>query len=267
MIGLIGGGNMGEAIIKGMIASKNFSITDITVFDISKNRMIYLNERYHIDFIESIEDLVNQCDTVILAVKPQIINTVLSDIKQLIKKDIHLIISIAAGVKIRTIENFLGENIKIVRVMPNTPAFVLESMSALSFNKNITEKEKEHSMKIFQSIGKAIEIDETYIDAITAVSGSGPGFIAEILEAFSDGAVKIGLPRELANKLVLQTFIGSLKLISKEDISFNQLKNMVSSPGGTTIAGLSELANWSVKAGIINCIEAAYNKSKELSEE
>ncbi len=265
LIGLIGGGNMGEAIIKGMIESKNFSLTEITVFDVSKNRLIYLNERYHIDFSETVEELVEQSDVIILAVKPQIINSVLNNIKSLIDKNKHLIISIAAGVKIETFERTLGNDTRIVRVMPNTPAFVLESMSALSFNKNVSENDRKISMKIFQSIGEAIEIDESYLDAVTAVSGSGPGFIAEILEAFSDGAVKIGIPRELANKLIIQTFIGSIKLVSGEDINFNKLKNMVTSPGGTTIAGISELANYNIKAAIINCIEAAFKRSKELA--
>ncbi len=265
MIGLIGGGNMGEAIIKGMIESKKFNLTDITVYDISKTRLIYLNERYHIDFFESLENLVKSCNIIIFAVKPQIINNVLEEIKPFINSKQQLFISIAAGIKIKNIENILGEDVKIVRVMPNTPAFVLSSISALSFNKNILDNDKETALKIFKSIGEVVEVEEMYIDAITAVSGSGPGFIAEILEYFSDGAVKIGINRELANKLIIHTFIGSLKLISESNISFNQLKNMVTSPAGTTIAGISELANKGVKSGIISCIEAAYLKSKELS--
>ena len=265
MIGFIGGGNMAEAIINGLLKSSKFRANSIIVSDVSNMRLDILKDKYKIIVTNNNKNILNKADTIILAVKPQIIEIVLNDIKKIINKNEHLIISIAAGVPIKKIENVIGEDKKIIRVMPNACAFALESMSVLSFNKNITESDKQKASLIFNLIGESIELEEHYMDAVTALSGSGPGFIALILEAFSDAGVNIGLPRDIANKLLLQTLKGTLKLLEQKNISFIDLKNMVTSPGGTTIRGIYELEKSGLKSSIMSCLNSAFNRSKELS--
>jgi pyrroline-5-carboxylate reductase len=263
MIGFIGGGNMAEAIIKGILKSSKFKPSDIIVSDISTNRIEYLREKYKITVTNSNEVVLDKSNTVILAVKPQVIDNVLQNVKSSFTME-HLVISIAAGVTISRIEGILGADKKIVRVMPNACAFVLESMSVLSFNKNINDNEKVKALTIFKEIGEALELDESYMDAVTALSGSGPGFIASILEAFSDAAVNIGLPRDIADKLIVQTFKGTIKLAEQTGKSFIEIKNMVTSPGGTTIKGILALERGKIKHSIMDCVESAYFRSKEL---
>jgi len=265
MIGLLGGGNMGEAIIKGMILSGKFLNSEINVTDVSNERVSYLKNQYGVNTPDTLESFILNSDVIVLAVKPQVFPNLLKSVKPLVDKDRHLFISIAAGVKLEKIEEYLGNNLKIVRVMPNTPAFVLQSMSALAFNKNIKDSDKQISFKIFDAIGESVELDENYLDAVTALSGSGPGYISMILEAFSDAGVKIGLSRDIANKLIIQTFVGTLELIKRENLKFIDAKNIVTSPGGTTISGIHELEKGGFKGIIMNCVEAAYKKSIELS--
>jgi len=260
MIGIIGGGNMGEALIRGLLKSNK----SLIICEISPQRIKYLKENYSVIVTDNLEELLKKSEIVIFAVKPQVIDSVLNNVKNSrISLNDKLFISIAAGVKIEKFEKYLGNDKKIVRVMPNACAFVLESMSALSPNKNVTENEIKTALDIFNSIGETVVIDEAYMDAITGLSGSGPGFVALILEAFSDAGVNVGLPRDIVNKLILQTFKGTIKLI-EEGKSFIEVKNMVTSPGGTTIAGIHELEKGALKATIMNCIKRATERSKEL---
>ncbi len=224
-----------------------------------------MEKTYNIKKANNNADIVKNCKIVVIAVKPQIIDIVLNEIKSIEFDKRIIFISIAAGVTISKLENLIGKDKKIVRVMPNAAAFVLESMSVLSFNGNISEEDKEFAFSIFNSIGETVESEENYLDAVTALSGSGPGFIALILEAFSDAGVNVGLPRDISDKLTLQTFKGSLKLVSETDKSFIDIKNMVTSPGGTTIRGIFELEKASVKAAIMKCVDAAFKRSRELS--
>ena len=266
MIGFIGGGNMGEAIIKGILHSKKYKNNKIIVSDISETRLQFLKKTYNILTSLDNKTILKKSSILILSVKPQIIDAVLDEIKTDIIANKHLIISIAAGVPISRFENIIGTDKKIVRVMPNACAFTLSSMSALSFNKNITSENKNNATSIFNSIGETIELNESQIDAVTALSGSGPGFAALIFEAFSDAGVNIGLPRDIANKLLLQTFKGTINLSKEMGKSFIDIKNMVTSPGGTTIAGIHKLEEGKLKAVIMNAVKAAYDKSKKFSE-
>ena len=264
MIGFIGGGNMGEAIIKGILKSGKYDKDNIIVSDVSDNRLKYLEKNYKVHTTTSNKTILEKSNVIIIAVKPQIIEKVLSDIKDSCNNE-HLFISIAAGVPISKIESILSNDKKIVRIMPNAAAFALESMSVLCFNNNIDENDKKTTIEIFDSIGKTLQLEEYQIDAVTALSGSGPGFVALILEAFSDAGVNIGLPRDITNQLVVQTFKGTIKLLEDSNKSFIDVKNMVTSPGGTTIAGIKSLEKGKLKATIMDCVEAAFNKSKELS--
>ncbi len=264
MIGFIGGGNMGEAILKGLIKGGVYQPSEISVFDVNAGRLKFLKETYGINSANSGEDIVKRSNVVIIAVKPQIIDSVLLGLKKYFITDNRLIISIAAGVTIAQLEDNLGGNCKIVRVMPNAAAFVLESMSAISFNERVDTKDKEIVFKIFNAIGKTVELDERYMDAVTALSGSGPGFFSLILEAFSDAGVNVGLPRDIADKLILQTIKGTLKLSTDSGKSFVDIKNMVTSPGGTTIKGIHALEQGGIKSAIMNCVEAAFLRSNAL---
>ncbi len=264
MLGIIGGGNMGEALIKGIISSQIFSPEKIIVSEILDKRRNYLEKSYKIKTTLKIEELLDKAEIVIFAVKPQIIDTVLDEIKGY-NMDNKLFISIAAGVKIEKFEKYLGKDKKIIRVMPNTCAFVLESISALSPNKNIDENDLKIALKIFNAIGETVVVPEYQQDPITGLSGSGPGYVATIMEAFIDAGVLSGLSRDIAEKLVIQTFLGTIKLKLESDKNFYEIKSMVTSPGGTTISGIHELEKGNLRATIMNCVKEATNKSKELS--
>ena len=264
MIGIVGGGNMGEALIKGMISSKLYSPDEIIVTEILKERCNYLEDNYKIKTTQKISELLEKVSIVIFAVKPQIINNVLDEVRKF--KDLNkLFISIAAGVKIEKFEKYFGEDKKIVRVMPNTCAFVQESMSAICYNKNVNENDVKTVLEIFNSIGETVIVPEYLMDAVTGLSGSGPGFVAVILEAFIDAGVLAGLSRDVAEKLTIQTFLGTIKLKKETEKSFYEIKSMVTSPGGTTISGIHELEKGNLRASIMNCIKRATYRSKELS--
>ena len=264
MIGFIGGGNMAEAIIKGLLKSKKFQPENIIVSDIASERLEHLRTMHNITVTNKNSNVFEKANVIILAVKPQVIFKVLKEVKTLASVK-HLLISIAAGVSIKNIEDILGNGLKIIRVMPNVAAFALESMCVLSFNKNIEISDKQKAEIIFSSIGKVIQLDEIYLDAVTAISGSGPGFVAVIMEAFTDAAVNIGLPRNIAEKLVLQTFKGTVKLMEQSGKSPNEIKNMVTSPGGTTIRGIYAFEKEGLRKSIFEGCLAAFNRSKELS--
>ena len=264
MLGIIGGGKMGEALIKGIITAKTFPPEKIIVSEIVEDRCNYLSKNYGILTTNEVQYLVDKADIIIFAVKPQVIENILKEIKDsdITKK---LFISIAAGVKIEKFEQYLGKDKKIIRVMPNACAFALESMSAICTNKNIENKDIEIVLEIFNSIGETIVVSESQMDAITALSGSGPGYVAVILEAFVDAGVLVGLNREIAEKLTLQTFLGTLKLKEQSGKNFYEIKSMITSPGGTTIAGIAELEKNNLRNAIFNCIKKATERSKELS--
>ncbi len=264
MLGIIGGGNMGEALIKGIISSKVFSPENIIVSEILDKRRNYLEELYKIKTTPKIKELLDKASIVIFAVKPQVIDNVLEELKEY-HMDNKLFISIAAGVKIEKFEKYLGKDKKIIRVMPNTCAFVLESVSALSPNENINENDLKVALEIFNAIGETVVVPEYQQDAITGLSGSGPGYVATIIEAFIDAGVLSGLSRDIAEKLVIQTFLGTIKLKLESDKSFYDIKSMVTSPGGTTITGIHELEKGNLRATIMNCVKKATERSKELN--
>ncbi|MDH3329183.1 MAG: pyrroline-5-carboxylate reductase [Desulfobulbaceae bacterium] len=264
-IGIVGGGQMGEALIRGIIHSGLLSADKIMISDPDRDRCQYLLSTYSIKIADSAESLADTCSILILAIKPQIMTKVLDMYRQSISGK-HLIISIAAGISIQSIEKLLGDTVKVIRVMPNTPALVLAGASALSPNSKATREDIDTALQIFSAIGTCFEVDEKLLDAVTGLSGSGPGYVFAFIEAMVDGGVLAGLPRPVAEKLVLQTVYGSAKLAMESGEPPAVLKGRVTSPGGTTITGLHVLEESGFRGAVMTAIDAATERSKELGQ-
>jgi pyrroline-5-carboxylate reductase len=258
MIGFIGGGNMAEAMIKGITLSGK---KDIMVSELRVERRAYLESTYNVKATPDNKEVVKNCDIIILAVKPQNMDDVTGEIAGLITPE-KLIISIAAGITL----SYLSARLKtsqVIRVMPNTPALVQEGMSVLSLCECFEDKQMALVRGIFMSIGKVLVMPEKYMDAVTAVSGSGPAFIALFVEKMADAGVKAGLGKDNASELAVQTLIGTAKLL-ETGMPPDKLREMVTSPGGTTAAGLKVFENKGFSDLMNAVIEAAANRSKEL---
>jgi len=263
-LGFIGGGQMGEALIRGIIQSGLYASGDILVTEPNESRRTYLQETYQVQPFDSGAPIWKTCSTVILAVKPQVMGSLLADARKMISSK-HLIISIAAGLPISFYEEHLnGQQCRIVRVMPNTPALILESASALSGNSHVTPADMDLAKSLFDAVGKAIVMDERYLDAVTGLSGSGPAYVFSFIEGMIDAGVKVGLARPVAETLALQTVLGSVKLMLETGKHPAVLRDMVTSPGGTTIAAQHVMDRAGFKGIIMDAIEAATNRSAEL---
>lgn len=263
-LGFIGGGQMGEALIRGIIQSGLYAGGDILVTEPDESRRGYLQDTYQVHPFEGGASIWKACGTVILAVKPQVMATLLAGAKKMITPR-HLIISIAAGLPISFYEEHLnGLPCRIVRVMPNTPALILESASALSGNSNVTPADMALAKSLFDAVGKAIVMDERYLDAVTGLSGSGPAYVFSFIEGMIDAGVKVGLARPVAETLAVQTVLGSVKLMVETGKHPAVLRDMVTSPGGTTIAAQQVMERAGFKGIIIDAVEAATNRSAEL---
>lgn len=254
---------MGEALIRGMITAGLLKTENVMVLEPDGDRRIYLRKTYSIRVTEDAAELARSCSILLLAVKPQVLGKVLEQYKALIT-DQHLIISIAAGVTIRSIENGLGEKAKVIRVMPNTPALVLEGASALSPNSRVSADDMNAALRIFSAVGTCVQVNESLLDAVTGLSGSGPGYVFAFIEAMIDGGVLAGLPRPVAEKLVLQTVLGSAKLAMETGEAPAVLKGRVTSPGGTTITGLQVLEQSGFRGTVMSAVKAAAERSREL---
>jgi len=262
-IGLVGGGQMGEALVRGMIESGLVQAKDIIIAEPFADRRAYLEATYHIRVTDSNIELADNSKVVILAVKPQVMDPVLAQYRDHFSAD-HLVISIAAGVTIGQLEKGLGETMRIIRVMPNTPALVLAAASALSGNRNTVKKDMDIGLQIFSAVGTCVEVPENLIDAVTGLSGSGPGYVFTFIEAMIDGGVLAGIPRPLAEQLALQTVYGSAKLALETGEPAAVLKGRVTSPGGTTITGLQVLEEAGLRGTVMTAVEAATERSREL---
>lgn len=265
-IGFIGGGRMAEALIQGIIKAGLFGPDRIYAADPDPARQKLLAEQYGIRTSAQAIDFIADCAVVILAVKPQVMGAVLYSVKPAIHSG-NLVISIAAGIPISFIEEELsGTKCRVVRVMPNTPALVQEGASALSPGSRTTDEDMGKARAIFDAVGRSVVLAETYLDAVTGLSGSGPAYVFSFIEAMIDGGVKVGLNRADAQLLVLQTVLGSVKLAMETNEHPAQLRAMVTSPGGTTIAGLHELARSGFNGIIMDAVEVATRRSKELGQ-
>lgn len=263
-IGFIGGGQMGEALIRGILQSGLHPGTHILVAEPDDNRRAYLQATYQVQPFPDAGPVWRSCATVILAVKPQVMEELLARSMEMISPE-HLIISIAAGLPLAFYEERLQDRpCRIIRVMPNTPALVLEGASAISGNKNTTPADMERARTLFEAVGEAMVIEERYLDAVTALSGSGPAYVFTFIEGLIDAGVKIGLARTVAEALAIQTVSGSVKLMRESGKHPAVLRAMVTSPGGTTIAAQQVLERAGFRGVIMDAIEAAATQSAEL---
>ena len=268
-LGFIGGGNMAEALIKGLVSTSFFDSKNIFVSEPSKSKSSTLQKKYKIKIIGDNRELGKKCDIIILAVKPQILKEVLCDIRSVVGSD-KLIISVAAGVPIFIIDSVLrGESKKkfsVVRTMPNTPSLVQEGVTAISSGKYVSKADLKITHQIFEAVGLTVDVEEKQLDAVTGLSGSGPAYIFMLIESLSDAGVKMGLSREVANTLTIQTVLGSAKLARESGKHPGELKDMVTSPAGTTITGLHALEEGGLRTTLMNAVEDATLRSRDLGE-
>jgi len=264
-IGFIGAGSMAEALVKGLLLSGVFKKDQIMMSDVAKDRLNFMSSHYGVKTTPKNIEAAKMSDLIVLAVKPNLIGVVLSEIKGLLTAR-KILISIAAGINTSYISELVKRKMKIVRVMPNTPALVLAGASVIYCNPLLNQEEKENISRIFESIGIALVIEnEELLDAVTGLSGSGPAYVAMFIEALSDGGVKMGLPRNMALNLAAQTVYGTAKMMLESGIHPAELKDKVSSPGGTTIEGIKELEVHGLRGSVISAVESATRRSKELS--
>jgi pyrroline-5-carboxylate reductase len=265
-IGFIGSGNMGEALINGLIISGSSAPDHIICSDIRTEQLERMQAAYGIQTTTDNSEVVKQADIIIYAIKPQIMAQVLMETA----KDLDLsklIISIAAGVPMVAIENSLKKDLRLIRVMPNVAVAVNEGAAAIAAGKHAKQEDIQLAKDIFNSVGKCVFLKENdLLDAVTGLSGSGPAYIFMIVEALADAGVKMGLSRQDAQFLASQTVLGSAKLLLETGTHPGQLKDSVTSPGGTAIAGLHTLEKGGLRTTLINAVESATIRSKELGD-
>lgn len=262
-VGFVGGGNMGEALIRGLLGANLVPADLMAATDVRTERTAQLTKQFSITAHADNARLVREADVVILAVKPQIMAGVLSEIAAAVTAR-HLLISIAAGVATSTIRTALGKDARIIRVMPNTPALVLQGAAAVAKGKGLGPDDLAIAEEIFGAVGRVVVLDEELMDAVTGLSGSGPAYVAIVVESLADGGVKMGLDRATAMTLATQTVLGTAQLLLETGMHPGSLKDMVSSPGGTTIAGISALEEGGIRATFIRAVERATQRSREL---
>lgn len=264
-VGFLGGGNMGEALIKGLVAANLVPSESIHVSDPRLERLRDLDRLYGVQLAPDNPKLVHEADVVILAVKPQIIVPVLREIAPALTRR-KLLISLAAGVSTAQIRAALGKSkeVRLIRVMPNTPALVLEGVTAIAKADHLEADDLETAEEIFKAVGKVVVLDEVLLDAVTGLSGSGPAYIAVVIESLADGGVKVGLDRATAMTLATQTVLGAARLLLETGLHPGALKDMVSSPGGTSIAGIAALEDGGIRTTFIKAVERATERSREL---
>jgi len=263
-IGFVGAGNMAEAMIRGLLRGKVFAPGHVTASAPREERQRELAEKYGIRVTGDNREAAAQ-SIVVLSVKPQILGKVLDEITGSVRAE-SLVISIAAGVPVAAIQAKLRSGTRVVRAMPNTPALVDAGATAIARGEHAQESDLEDAKRIFDAVGVTVVLDETLLDAVTGLSGSGPAYVFLILEALSDAGVKVGLSRRTAQLLAAQTLLGSAKLLLETNEQPGKLKDMVTSPGGTAITGLHTLENGGVRTTLMNAVEAATQRSRELGE-
>lgn len=262
-IGIIGGGKMGSVLIGGVISRNLIPAVHITVSDTILERLEELKTIYGVNTTSDNKEALAASDIIILAVKPQNMAEVLEGMSVAFHQN-QLIISIAAGIPTKFIEGFFGKGPRVVRVMPNTPALIGEGAAALAGGSYATEEDLDMARAIFESVGITVSVKEDLMDAVTGLSGSGPAYVFLIIEALADAGVNLGLSRDVALKLSAQTIMGASKLFLSGNKHPAELKDMVTSPGGTTIAGLKALEEGKLRATLMAAVEAAALRSRDL---
>lgn len=264
-IGFIGTGNMGRAMVKGLAQSGLYQQQDLYIYDRNLTVAKELAQDLGIQSTETPQALVKACDRIIFAVKPNVLPAVLRALVPEVTAD-KVVISVAAGISLEKLASILGADHKIVRVMPNTPALVGMGMSAVTQNDQVTQAELAEVLAIFASFGKAEAVSESLIDAVVGVSGSAPAYVYLFIEALADGAVMEGMPRAQAYEFAAQTVMGSAQMVLETGQHPGELKDMVCSPGGTTIAAVKTLEEAGLRAAVIQAVQVAAEKNREMAE-
>jgi pyrroline-5-carboxylate reductase len=263
-VGFVGGGNMATALIKGLLAARLYRPEQLCASDIDASRLQGLRRRFHIGTTTDNRALVRAAKVVVLAVKPQIIDTVLAQLRAVATAK-QLFISIAAGVPAARLEAGLGAHVRILRVMPNTPALLGKGMAVLVRGRHATAADERLGLRLLRAAGRAVSVsDERLLDAVTGLSGSGPAYVYSFAEALIAGGVASGLPAALATELALQTITGAAAMLQETGETPAALRAMVTSPGGTTLAGLTELARRGFKDAVAAAVVTATRRSQEL---
>lgn len=262
-IGFIGLGNMARAMIGGMLAKKTAAPEDIIGSAKTAETRSRIEKEFQIQTSASNKEVAARADILILAVKPQFFAEVIQEIKEEVGKD-TLVVSIAAGKTIRTIEQSFGKKLKLVRCMPNTPALVGEGCSGVCRNEWVTDEEMSRCMELAESFGLAQEVPERLIDAVAGVSGCSPAYVFMFMEALADGAVEAGMPRKQAYTFAAQAVMGSAKLMLETGKHPGELKDMVCSPGGTTIEGVRTLEEKGFRAAVMDAVKATVEKAQKM---
>jgi pyrroline-5-carboxylate reductase len=261
MLGIVGGGKIGEALLTGLLRGER-TPSDIVVVEKHRDRANYLTTNYGVKTLD-VPEAAAAARTLVLCVKPQDIGALLAELAQVVTPE-HLIVSVAAGIPTAKISAALPEGVPVVRCMPNTPALVDEAMTAVSAGAYADEPHLATAEALLASVGRVVRVPETQLDAVTALSGSGPAYFFYLVEAMIDAGILLGLPRALAAELIVQTAIGSAKMLRDSGEHPVQLREAVTSPGGTTIMAIRELEAHGVRAALLAAIEAAALRSAEL---
>ena len=261
-IGFIGGGVMGEAMVKSVLAKGVAAPADITVSDVSQSRRDTMNERYGVKTTANNREAADGAEAVVLAVKPQEMSKVLGEVKGLSPE--QLVLSIVAGATLDSLRQGLDHQC-LVRAMPNIPAQIGEGMTVWTATGEVDQQQREKAQSILAALGEEIYVgSEKYIDMATALSGSGPAYVFLVIEALTDAGVHIGLPRDVSEKLVTETMLGSTRAVKVTGRHPAELRNMVTSPGGTTTEGLLQLETGGLRSLLLQAVIAAYDKAQKL---
>ncbi len=262
-VGFIGAGRMATALAGGLISTGFTSKENIVASDVVAEARNRFAENVSTSVVESNTEVLNRSEIVVLAVKPQQMRAVLADAKPHVNSG-HLIVSIAAGIPIRTMTDVLGEPTRIARVMPNTPCLVGSGASAYALGGGATKEDGLTVERMLSTVGISVAVPESLLDAVTGLSGSGPAYVFQVIEALSDGGVLAGLPRDVATQLAAQTVLGAAQMVLQTGEHPGVLKDAVASPGGTTIAGLRALEAGGLRAALIEAVQQATLRSREL---
>lgn len=268
-IGIIGAGAMGSALCRGLIHAEAAPANKIIVSDLHPSHVQTLQQSLGVKVADNNNQVAKYTDIIVLAVKPYTVPKVLEEIAESLKRDagkpLPLLVSIAAGVRIETLESLLPASLPVVRAMPNTPAQVGLGACAYCRGTHAEDEHLQQATAIFESVGTAIEVPETMMDAVTALSGSGPAYVYLMIEALVDGGVKVGLPRDVAHQLAAQTVLGAAQMVLETKMHPAQLRDMVTTPAGTTIAAIAALEHSGLRAALIDAVERATNRARELA--
>ncbi len=264
-IGFLGAGKMATALAKGFVQAKLIKPADLLASDPSEAAREGFARQTGARTVNSNIEVVKFAEILVLAVKPNQVSTLMEEIRPTFTSH-QLLISIAAGVPLARLEAGLPEGARVIRVMPNTPALVGASATGYALGKSAKAGDAQVAQNLFSAVGMAFQVSESLLDAVTGLSGSGPAYAFLIIEALSDGGVAAGLPRDISTRLAAQTLLGSAKLVLETGMHPGACKDMVTSPGGTTIEGVHELEKGKVRAALMNAVRAAAEKSRRLGQ-